>query len=119
MSGYTDEQIAWVVHEANRALQGVLGDSYVSAPWTAEEAELKASAVAGVRQAMKGRTPAQLHDDWCDWKREHGWVYGPVKDEQQKTHPCLVPYGELDDGQKTKDRVFAAIVAAMTDAGVQ
>lgn len=111
---FTPEQIAAVVHAANTALQGILGDplpsSYVLAN---EDAEIQESAVHGVRLALTGMTPEQMHKEWCDFKRAHGWTYGPEKDPEQKTHPCLVEWNELPDRQKIKDIVFLANVRAL------
>jgi hypothetical protein len=33
-----------------------------------------------------------------------GWQYGPVRDDQLKTHPGLVPYDELSESEKDYDR---------------
>jgi hypothetical protein len=110
---YTDEEIACVVHEANRGLQMVQGDPAPSQPWPVESPEIRQSAVDGVRQARAGRTPRQLHQDWCGQKEAAGWQYGPVKDPVAKTHPCLVAYADLPDHQKLKDELFLAVVAVM------
>lgn len=121
MAGYADEQVAWVVHEASRALQGVAGDSYVSDPWTAIDAELRECVLDGVRRARErpGQSPAELHAGWIAWKAARGWRYGPVKDELTRTHPCMRPWHELAPGQRMRDVVFLAIVAGMDTAGVQ
>jgi hypothetical protein len=111
---YTDEQIAHVVHEANRALQVIQGDPAPSLPWLCETPEIRANAIAGVRAARDGVSPRVLHETWCRDKTEHGWTYGPVKDAVARTHPCLVPYDQLPDGQREKNRVFIAVVEAMT-----
>jgi hypothetical protein len=37
-----------------------------------------------------------------------------VKDAELKTHPCLVPFEELPKFQQQKDRLFRAIVKALT-----
>ena len=42
-----------------------------------------------------------------------GWVYGEHKDEQRKTHPCIVPYDELPAAQRAKDALFLANVRAL------
>ena len=43
------------------------------------------------------------HDRWCDEKREAGYVYAPgVK--SKTTHPDLVPYDDLSEEAKEKDR---------------
>ena len=111
---YTDEQIAHVVHEANRALQMIQEDSAPSVPWMCETDEIRKGAVEGVRAARDGVTPRGLHEAWMRDKLADGWSYGPVKDAVMKTHPCLVSYDDLSDGQRDKDRVFIAIVDAMT-----
>ena len=34
-----------------------------------------------------------------------GWTYGPPpKDNEKRTHPLLVPYSELPEEEKDKDR---------------
>lgn len=108
------EGIARVCHDANRAWQIASGDPAVSPAWDDAPDWQRASAVDGVHKALNGATGEQLHQDWCDFKTNDGWVYGAVKDETAKTHPCLVPYSELPAEQLRKDDLFAAIVAALT-----
>jgi hypothetical protein len=38
-----------------------------------------------------------------------GWVYGPEYSREQKTHPDLVPYDELEPRERDKDAVFVAL----------
>ena len=45
-----------------------------------------------------------------------GWVYGAEKNAELKTHPCLVPYGDLPVEQRVKDELFTAIVKAVSEA---
>lgn len=113
----TDKEIgdiARVCHDANRAWQIGSGDPAVSPAWDDAPEWQKASAIDGVHKAIHGASGERLHQDWCDFKTDDGWVYGPVKDETAKTHPCLVPYSELPAEQRRKDDLFAAIVAALT-----
>lgn len=114
---YTDEEIARVVHEANRALQEVHGDECPSLPWACESPDIREITLRGVRLARSGLTPEELHEEWCDAKRAQGWVHGEVKDAGAKphpTHPCLVPYGELPAHQRHKDMVFLALVKGLS-----
>jgi hypothetical protein len=112
---FTLDQIAHVCHEANRALQIELQEP--PSPHFPEAPEwMVASAVAGVQAAQRGATPEQLHASWSELKRSEGWVYGPVKDFEAKTHPCLVPYAELPDAQRAKDVLFGAVVRALSGA---
>jgi len=57
------------------------------------------------------------HDHWARQRLEQGWSYGPERDDQQKTHPDLVPYGLLTESEKGYDRTsvietLKAIIAA-------
>jgi hypothetical protein len=55
------------------------------------------------------------HDHWARKRLEEGWRYGPQRDDVEKTHPGLVPYGELSESEKEYDRktVIEAIKAIM------
>ncbi|MDN0052912.1 RyR domain-containing protein [Bacteroides caecigallinarum] len=48
-----------------------------------------------------------VHEVWSRGRMDDGWVYGPERDDKLKTHPSLVPYGELDDKEKEYDRKTA------------
>lgn len=105
--------IAQICHEANRALQIALGEDNVSAHWDEVSPHLRESVYQGVVKALAGETPEQLHRSWCQFKVDHGWVYGPVKDEAVKTHPCIVAYDKLPESQRLKDYLFHSIVNSL------
>lgn len=107
------EQVARVCHEANRAWQLATGDPAPSPPWDDAPQWQRDSAVAGVREALDGASPEQLHEAWVQAKLADGWQYGPAKDADRRTHPCLVPYAELPVDQLRKDHLFRAIVTAL------
>jgi ryanodine receptor 2 len=44
------------------------------------------------------------HEIWSKQRLTDGWTYGPERDDAAKKHPCLVPYGELPEGEKVYDR---------------
>lgn len=107
------EDIARVVHAANRELQIVQGDPRPSPPWDeASEYEVRQS-IGAVQEALRGVTPEQSHEAWCARLRADGWRYGEVKDEGAKTHPCLVPFAELPEGQQLKDVLLVAIIQTL------
>ncbi len=59
-----------------------------------------------------------VHDVWSRGRLDAGWTYGPVRDDSRKTHPCLVPYGELPESEKAYDRKTAlATVKSILAAG--
>lgn len=111
------DQIARVVHEANRAVQIEQGDPTipVSPHWDDLDTETRASATEGVQGVLNGNTPEQSHESWTKFKVDHGWTLGPVKDEAKKEHPLLVPYADLPPAQQVKDALFVAIVNALSD----
>lgn len=45
-----------------------------------------------------------VHDTWAKGRLNEGWSYGPVRDDVNKYHPCLVPYNELPESEKEYDR---------------
>ncbi|MCS6958407.1 MAG: RyR domain-containing protein, partial [Aquificaceae bacterium] len=45
----------------------------------------------------------ELHNLWMEEKLSQGWTYGPVRDNEKKTHPNLVPYEELPEDVKELD----------------
>jgi len=50
------------------------------------------------------------HDLWAVNKLKAGWVYGPARSEEKKTHPNLVPYVDLDEAEKDWNRQAAQTV---------
>lgn len=45
-----------------------------------------------------------VHEVWAKNRMAEGWSYGPVRDDEAKKHPCLVPYEDLPEGEKDYDR---------------
>ena len=112
----TAEDIARVVHAANRELQIVQGDPVPSPPWDEAPDYQAREATAGVQEVMRNPdlTAEQSHELWVIRMSADGWTYGEVKDFGRKTHPTLLPFGELPAEQQLKDRLFIAIVRALT-----
>ena len=45
-----------------------------------------------------------VHEVWAETRISQGWTYGEQRDDELKTHPCLVPYEELPEEEKEYDR---------------
>lgn len=45
-----------------------------------------------------------VHEIWAQERINQGWTYGEKRDDANKHHPCLVPYEELSEEEKTYDR---------------
>ena len=80
-----------------------------------------------IRQVKKGFRPTTLllnedeietmsvveHIRWSWDKRLNGWAYSNVKDETNKTHPALIPYNDLPDSEKEKDRELVRLIPSL------
>lgn len=47
------------------------------------------------------------HEHWARQRLADGWRYGLVRDDENKQHPCLIPYKELPEEEKVYDRQTA------------
>lgn len=45
-----------------------------------------------------------VHEVWAANRMKEGWIYGEQRDDDKKTHPCLVPYSQLPESEKDYDR---------------
>jgi hypothetical protein len=106
--------IARTCHEVNRAYCAAIGD-HSQVAWEEAPAWQRESAADGVLAIMRDpkTSPQQSHEGWSRHKVATGWVFGDVKDEAAKTHPCLVPYDQLPLEQRIKDYLFGAVVRSM------
>jgi len=57
--------------------------------------------------ALTERLAENTHDVWAVQRLSEGWTWGPTRDDRLKKHPCLVPYGDLPEGEKQYDRITA------------
>lgn len=114
MSEWEVQYCAKVAYEVNRAYCESIGDNTQPA-WEDAPAWQKQSAVEGVKfhLARPDASPSASHMNWLIHKEREGWVWGPDKDPDKKTHPCMVLFEELPPAQRTKDYLFRAVVHAV------
>lgn len=48
-----------------------------------------------------------VHNAWAQERLRQGWRYGSIYDRTDKTHPSLIPYGDLTELEKQVDRETA------------
>ena len=48
-----------------------------------------------------------VHDRWAYERLREGWVWGEIRNDQEKTTPCLIPYAALPEEEKAYDRSTA------------
>jgi len=46
----------------------------------------------------------QEHERWMRDRRAGGWCHGPRRDSADRTHPSMIPYSELPESERDKDR---------------
>lgn len=44
------------------------------------------------------------HEVWAQLRMNEGWRYGPTRDDVRKLHPCLIPFEEMPDSDRSFDR---------------
>lgn len=98
-----EEFIAWIRHIAWCGFQVAAGQSFNVKP-TDEQWE---SLLRGVEFALNhpGITPEQSHESWMVGRLEQGWKHGERIDTLAKTHPNMLPFGQLPEMERKKDLV--------------
>lgn len=106
--------IAMVAHQANKAWCQVNGDN--SQPdWDLAPDWQRESIINGVKFRIEnpGSSYDAMHINWLKEKEADGWVFGEVKDEVARTHPCMLPFDQLSEFHQKKDYLFSSIVDAL------
>lgn len=109
------EKAARLAHEVNRLYDRVVHpEADPQLPWDDAPDWQRVSARVGVWSVFNTPTltPKESHQKWMDYKLAKGWCYGPEKDPERKTHPCILPYEDLPERQQVKDALFTTIVQA-------
>ena len=57
--------------------------------------------------ALTERLAEHVHDLWALGRMAENWTWGEHRSDEARTHPCLVPYALLSDGEKEYDRTTA------------
>ena len=97
------EQAAQILHNWNRAYCTTIGNP-PDQPWeqiSDHDRENRQKAIRFLLQHPQA-SPEDVHHEWARDRTEQGWTLGAVRNEDLKTHPNLVPYGELPAAQRTK-----------------
>lgn len=94
--------------ESNRAAARALPDQLARQGYRVQPAPASASpdAVSRLTDEEVERLAEAEHERWGDDKRSRGYVHGRSKDDEAvpPTHPDLVPWDQLDETARDKDR---------------
>ena len=111
------------VYEAARLEAKVSDRPIVPECWENRDASFKAQFINVVgRQCSDDKFPSAeaAHDSWWRKYESMGWVYGKERDPEKKTHPDMIPFGELPKSEQDKDEIFlrlCAVAEAMQNNG--
>ena len=72
---------------------------YIPRPIDVVSVELPEDLALLVEQMAKN-----VHEVWAESRIKQGWRYGAQRNDELKTHPCLVPYEDLPEEEKGYDR---------------
>ena len=111
MSDLTERR-AEFVYDAAR-LQAIAVDApVIPEPWAEREADFREQFLEVIdRQCgpMRSSSPAELHGGWVQAYIDNGWTYGPERSVENRTHPDMVPFDQLEQREQDKDAVFIAL----------
>ena len=90
-----------------------MGDGYDPRPAEPSPTDLPEE-LRGLVEAIAQR----VHDMWARGRLDEGWTLGPIRSDERREHPCLVPYDELSEAEKDFDRRTAlTTVGAILELG--
>ena len=72
---------------------------YIPQPIDTSDVELPVELEQLVEKMSKN-----VHEVWAETRIRQGWQYGEQRNDELKTHPCLVAYEELPEEEKEYDR---------------
>jgi hypothetical protein len=105
---FTTEQVSGWLKESNREAAGRMPDLLELANLTLQAATgAEAGTVAAAQMRLESLLELlarQEHDRWMEWHFAHGWRCAKARDDTKKLHHLLIPYADLEDADKTKDR---------------
>lgn len=107
-----NERRAIFIYEGARIQADAVNAPVIPPPWADRDDAFRAQCcdvIAMMCGDDRKSDPEELHDDWVRAYEVMGWVYGPVRDADAKTHPDMVPYDELGLAEQMKDAVFVAL----------
>jgi len=55
-------------------------------------------------QSLVEQMSKNVHEVWAETRISQGWTFGEKRNDDLKTHPCLIPYEELPEEERKYDR---------------
>lgn len=93
---------AWKASGNYMVTASKINNGYNPKPINVEDIDLDANL-----EELTEAIAENAHDIWARARMDEGWVYGPVRNDELKQHPDLVPYSQLPESEKEYDRLMA------------
>ncbi len=100
------------VYEAARLQAQAVDAPIVPAEWEKREEPFRKQFYEVIERQcgeQRSKSPEELHGSWMQSYFSMGWKYGEKYSREDKIHPDLVPYADLEPRERDKDAVFVAL----------
>ena len=87
------------MHQITTVMNNQTSNNYTPTPVDTSNIQLPEELIALADDISKN-----VHEVWAQNRIKEGWTYGPVRDDQKRQTPCLVPYDQLPEKEKAYDR---------------
>ena len=87
------------MHQIITIMVDLISNNYTPTPVDTSNIQLPEELMALAEAISKN-----VHEVWAQNRIREGWTYGPVRDDQKRQTPCLVPYDQLPEEEKAYDR---------------
>ena len=106
------ERRAEFVYEAARLQAIAVNAPVIPEPWAQRDEKFRTQFLEVIERQMgpmRSGSPAELHGGWVQAYTDMGWRYGPERSVENKTHPEMFPFDQLEQREQDKDAVFIAL----------
>ncbi len=103
------ERQAIFVYEGARLAAIAAKCPIIPKKWEEREQEFRDQFLEVIKRQcgeMRSKSPEELHGSWMQAYLTMGWKYGEKYDPDNKIHPDIVPFSELNQLEQDKDSVF-------------
>ena len=87
------------MHQITTEMNNHTSNNYTPTPVDTSNIQLPEELMALAEAISKN-----VHEVWAQNRMNEGWTYGPVRDDEKRQTPCLVPYDQLPEEEKAYDR---------------
>lgn len=106
------ERQAIFIYETARLQAFAVRAPIIPEPWSHRDQKFRLQMEENVAKMMgpdRFTDPEEAHNSWWDAYQDMGWVYGPERNVDAKTHPDMVPFEDLGWEERIKDAVYIAL----------